>query len=55
MENNRKKRAKQSFPKGNTVILATVVSNLIILFGRIPFLRMFGDIMQQFMRCLRLL
>lgn len=44
MENNRKKRAKQSIPKGNTVILATVVSNLIMLFGRIPFLRMFGEV-----------
>ena len=36
MENSRK--------KGSTVILAAVVSNFLMLLGRIPFARMFGEV-----------
>lgn len=44
MENSRRRKAAQGLPKGNTVILAAILSDLIMLLGRIPFMRMLGEV-----------
>lgn len=43
MENTRKRKARQGLPKGNTIIFAMLISNLIMLLGRIPFAHMLGE------------
>lgn len=44
MENTRKRKARQGLPKGNTIIFAMLISNLIMLLGRIPFAHMLGEV-----------
>ncbi|MDE6608028.1 MAG: hypothetical protein K2K54_09790, partial [Lachnospiraceae bacterium] len=44
MENTRKRKARQGLPKGNTIIFTMLISNLIVLAGRIPFAHMLGEI-----------
>jgi len=44
MENTRKRKAGKSLSKGNTILSAMLISNLIMLTGRIPFAHMLGEI-----------
>jgi len=44
MENSRKRKAVHGLPKGNMVVLAAMISDFIMLLGRIPFTRMFGEV-----------
>lgn len=44
MGNTERKKIKRGTPRGNNVIFAMMLSNLIILFGRLVFLDMLGEI-----------
>lgn len=44
MENTKKRKARKGLPKGNTLLFTMLLSNLIILIGRIPFSHMLGEI-----------
>lgn len=43
MENTRRRKAGQGLSKGNTILCIMMISNLIMLFGRIFFAHMLGE------------
>lgn len=43
MENTRRRKAVQGLSKGNTILLIMMISNLIMMFGRIFFVHMLGE------------
>ena len=43
MENTRRRKAVQGLSKGNTILLIMMVSNLIMMSGRIFFVHMLGE------------